>query len=165
MLNNLKNKIMMNFDPVYDHSKIVQIGEKIDTDFNLKFSGNRTVLFEQLLNTGPVLLIFIKGTWCPFCRLHLQKLRQWAETVNAKVTTIVISSEDIETINKWLKDNPVTYMFASDKHGDAARRFRIWLDEKNYSQAATFLVDVDKSVRFAYAGKRDKKMEEMTPPI
>lgn len=165
MLKNLKNQILMKFDPVYDTSNIVKTGEKIEGDFKLVLSGNRIISFEDVLKNGPLLLVFIKGTWCPFCQIHLQRLREWAESIKSKVTTIVVSSEDIDTISKWLKDNPSTYLFASDKSGAAAKKFRVWLDEKNYSQAATFLVDIDKQIRFSFAGKRDQDKTKMMPGL
>lgn len=165
MFRDFKNRVVMKFDPVYDTSQVAKTGEVVHGDFKLILSGHRTIGFEEVLKNGPLLLVFIKGTWCPFCQIHLQRLREWAESIKSKVTTIVVSSEDIETITKWLRDNPSTYLFASDKNGEASKKFRVWLDEKNYSQAATFLVDIDKTIRFSYAGKRDQDRTKMMPGL
>ena len=151
----------MKLDPVYDTSNIAKVGEIVDGDFQLILSGNRIINFDEVLKNGPLLLVFIKGTWCPFCQIHLKKMRDWSESIKSKVTTIVVSSESIENITKWLKDNPSTYLFGSDMDGQAAKKFRVWLNDKNYSQAATFLVDVDKTIRFAFSGKRDKDRSKM----
>ena len=163
MLSDFKNKVIMKFDPVYDLNNIAKTGETIEGDFKLVLSGNREISFTETLKNGPLLLVFIKGTWCPFCQIHLQKLRAWTESIKSIVTTIVVSSESVDDITKWLRENPSTYLFASDKNGDAARKFRVWLEDKNYAQAATFLVEVDKTIRFSYAGKRDKSIANIMP--
>ncbi|MGE3610678.1 MAG: redoxin domain-containing protein [Bacteriovoracaceae bacterium] len=117
MLKKFKDKMVMKLDPVYDTNQIAKTGDRIEGNFKLILSGKRTIDFEEVLANGPLLLVFIKGTWCPFCQIHLKRMRDWSESIKSKVTTIVISSESIEDITKWLKENPSTYLFASDKDG------------------------------------------------
>ena len=45
-------------------------------DFTLKNAlGNKVSLYEQL-NKGPVVLVFYRGAWCPFCNMHLHSLNK-----------------------------------------------------------------------------------------
>jgi peroxiredoxin len=45
-------------------------------DFELPDTAGRTVTSEELLARGPLVLVFIRGTWCPYCSLTLQALDQ-----------------------------------------------------------------------------------------
>ena len=44
-------------------------------NFKLSNAFGKTVELEQELLKGPVVLIFYRGAWCPYCNLHLQALK------------------------------------------------------------------------------------------
>lgn len=124
-------------------------------DMTLKLSTNTESKISDLLKNGPLVLIFIRGTWCPFCRIHLQKLRSWAENLQQKQATIVVvSSESMVNIKSWLQMNPVSFIFASDEDYELGDYFGARIKPNTHFQAVTFLIDTDQSVRLAYRGKR-----------
>ncbi|GEM_PF-4062840 len=49
MLKNLKNRIVMTFDPVYDASDVAKVGEIVEGDFKFVLSGNRVGGLEEVL--------------------------------------------------------------------------------------------------------------------
>ena len=128
-------------------------------DTELKLSTNLTVTLSSLVNRNPVLLVFIRGTWCPFCRLHMSKLSKWKASLESKmkITTIVVSSEPMPVIREWLDKNPLPYIFASDIDYELADYFGVRLPDQNYFEGATFLINTDSKVSLAYVGKRSKK--------
>lgn len=66
-------------------------------DWELQLSNNQKSKISTITKNGPLLLIFIRGTWCPFCRMHMKNLRDWvAKLQNKKATIIVVSSEPLE---------------------------------------------------------------------
>lgn len=124
----------------------------------LNLSNKRTIEIDQILKNGPVVLVFIRGTWCPFCRMHLGRLRNWVERLkHRKATIIVVSSESVEKINLWLAENPVTYLFASDEELLLSNYFGVHIDPNDYANAATFLIDSNRTIRVAYKGRRNQK--------
>lgn len=137
--------------------EILQLDEKVK-DWELLLTSNRKAPISSIVQNGPLLLIFIRGTWCPFCRIHMKKLREWVDKLSGKkATIIVVSSEPVDTIREWLNKNSFPYLFASDEKFLLSDYFGVRIAPQNFSQAATFLIDSNLSVRLAYAGKRTKK--------
>jgi thiol-disulfide isomerase/thioredoxin len=44
----------------------------IAPDFMLPDSKGRLVRLQSLLSKGPVVFVFYRGGWCPYCNLHLR---------------------------------------------------------------------------------------------
>ena len=134
--------------------ELLPIGTIIGNLF-FKLSSGRTIESDQVLKSGPIILVFIRGTWCPYCRMHLARFRNWVErNKNYKATLIVVSTEKPEKIQEWLKDNPITYLFASDSEFTLSDYFKVRINPNDFSNAATFLIDQDRKIRLAYKGKR-----------
>ncbi|MCK4950596.1 MAG: AhpC/TSA family protein [Gammaproteobacteria bacterium] len=53
----------------------IKAGEKAP-DFSLKNAFGNTVNFKDELKKGPVVLVFYRGAWCPFCNMHLHALQK-----------------------------------------------------------------------------------------
>ncbi len=45
-------------------------------DFSLPDAFGREISLRTLLRTGPVVISFYRGEWCPFCNLELRALQQ-----------------------------------------------------------------------------------------
>jgi peroxiredoxin len=72
---------------------------------------------------GPTLLIFCRGSWCPFCQRHLQELARVEETVRAAgVRIVAISPDRPDEVAKHAAKSPeITYTLLSDSGARAAR--------------------------------------------
>ena len=44
--------------------------------FSLPSATGETVEITQLLEKGPVVLVFYRGGWCPYCNIHLRAFQQ-----------------------------------------------------------------------------------------
>jgi peroxiredoxin len=53
----------------------VKVGEKAP-DFVLNNALGNPVSLKDKLKQGPVVLVFYRGAWCPFCNMHLHVLQQ-----------------------------------------------------------------------------------------
>jgi len=53
----------------------LKIGERAP-DFTLPNAFGKTVSLYDELKKGPVVLVFYRGAWCPYCNLHLNILKQ-----------------------------------------------------------------------------------------
>ena len=53
----------------------IKVGEKAP-DFKLSNALGKEVSLKDELKKGPVVLVFYRGAWCPFCNMHLHVLQQ-----------------------------------------------------------------------------------------
>lgn len=154
----LKNLIMSTMDPGVSKNITPLPADQVVKDWELSLVPKRQVKVSDIIKNGPLLLTFIRGTWCPFCSIHLKNLRSWVEKLeNKKATIIVASSEQEHKIQEWLAKNPVPYIFASDNQFELAQYFGVHTPGKPYFQAATFVIDVNATILLAYSGKRTNK--------
>jgi peroxiredoxin len=54
----------------------------------------------QALNEGPVVIIFYRGQWCPFCNSHLSKLNANLEAIYEKGAQVVAVSPETSAFLK-----------------------------------------------------------------
>ena len=52
-------------------SGVVQVGDRLD-NFTLDDALGRPVTLEQLVSSGPAVVVFYRGGWCPYCNLALR---------------------------------------------------------------------------------------------
>lgn len=157
-MNEKLTNIIMKFEPIYEIPGSKKTGDKINDSHEMVFSNGRVVKISELTKNAPLLLVFIKGTWCPFCRLHLQRLRLWSEKLKNKATVIVVSSESIDSIKNWQKSNSFSYIFCSDESGLLASEFGVWIDYMGFSQVSTFLVEDGGRIRASFVNRRDEAL-------
>ncbi|MCU0824416.1 MAG: redoxin domain-containing protein [Leptospira sp.] len=152
----IKEWFMMQIDPGVS-KKIETIGvDETVKNITLQLSSGEFKSILDFLRDGPLLLVFIRGTWCPFCNIHLKNLNLWVENLkNKKGTVIVVSSEKLITIKRWLAYNHVGFMFAADPSYELIDHFGVRIRPNQFSQAATFLVDTNQTIRLVYKGKRN----------
>ena len=53
----------------------IKVGEKAP-DFVLNNALGKPVSLKEELEKGPVVLVFYRGAWCPFCNMHLHVLQE-----------------------------------------------------------------------------------------
>ena len=51
----------------------LRVGTKAP-DFTLTNAFGKAITLSNELNKGPVILVFYRGAWCPFCNMHLHVL-------------------------------------------------------------------------------------------
>ena len=71
--------------------RAIQPGEAI-SDFELPDAAGAMVNSLELRTRGPLLILFYRGAWCPFCNLTLQGFQErYSEIANRGVTLVAIS--------------------------------------------------------------------------
>lgn len=158
-MNNKLANVIMKFEPLYEIASFKKAGDSIDEELEIFFTNSRIVKIKDILKNGPILFVFIKGTWCPFCRLHMQRLRDWSNKLHNSTSIIIVSSERSEVINEWLKHNSFSYLFASDELGILGQEFGVWVHDLHFSQASTFLIESGGKVRASFVNRRDENLK------
>lgn len=82
--------------------------------------------FDPGLLRSPVMLIFYRGGWCPYCNAHLAALRE-AETELKQMgfEVLFLSADRPEKLYASLKEPAPGYTLLSDSRMQAARAFGI----------------------------------------
>ena len=91
-------------------------------EFALPDTGGRVVASEALLANGPMVLVFVRGTWCPYCSLALQALDAARPPIEALGGTLVVVSPMLrEQLAKVAADRGLGLTLLSDADGAYAR--------------------------------------------
>jgi peroxiredoxin len=97
----------------------------------------------------PTVLIFYRGSWCPYCNLHLSNLVTVEEELRSLGYQIVaISPDRPEELNKMTKADHLNYRLFSDPQGDAMKKFGVAYQVDNTTLTnlkQKFNVDLERS--------------------
>ena len=78
------------------------------------------------LATGPVVISFYRGAWCPFCTLEIQALGESVKAIeDIGASLLAISPQSLEAACKTAEDNGIPFDLLSDERNDVAREFGI----------------------------------------
>lgn len=93
-------------------------------DFELPDAAGQIVRLRGLLASGPVVLTFYRGGWCPYCNLQLRAYQTVLPEIENHGGTLVAVSPQLpdETLSTAEK-NALTFPVLSDAGNAAARRF------------------------------------------
>jgi peroxiredoxin len=98
-----------------DSPKGLQVKEKAPA-FTAKDQAGKTISLESQLKKGPVVLVFYRGQWCPYCSRQLKKLEDSLSLITAKgATVIAVTPEKTENINKTISKTKASYPILFDE--------------------------------------------------
>src|SRR6266404_2424090 len=101
----------------------LNIGAKMPA-FKLKDAVGNVVSSESLLKRGNLVIVFYRGSWCPFCNLYLRKLQQNLQQIkDNKGILVAISVEDPDSSLSISKKNELQFTVLSDPNLAVARKF------------------------------------------
>ena len=84
-------------------------------DFKGKDQNGNEVVLKDLRKKGPVVIIFYRGYWCPYCNKELQKLEDSLQLIKEKgAQLIAITPEKQEGITKTVERTKATYPIIND---------------------------------------------------
>jgi peroxiredoxin len=145
-------------------------------DFTLPDATGRLVALGELRRTGPVIVTFYRGGWCPYCNLELRAYQALLPEITAAgVHLVAISPETPDTSLTSVEKAELTFSVLSDAGNAVANAFGIVHDvapeiraiyAKNGNDLAartaqdeqhltlplpaTFVIDQQGEVRFAF---------------
>lgn len=155
-------------------------------NFRLMDARGVSIELDDLLNSGPVVLFFYRGQWCPFCNLELRAYQERLSQLTALGAHLVAISPQLPdhtlaTASKHALDFPVlsdtglhvarAYGLAFDFSDDLKRLYLdnwktdlvSWNGEGGWSLPvpATFVIGKDARVQFAHV---DPDFRERSDP-
>jgi peroxiredoxin len=106
-----------------------QVGD-IMPDFCMPDHEGKLVRLGAMLETGPVVLAFHRGHWCPYCRLNMVGLAEIQDQASP-AQIVAISSEIQQYTRELRKEAGAGFPFLTDVGGGYALSINlaIWVDE------------------------------------
>lgn len=92
----------------------------------LKDADGQDVDLRQLLDKGPLVLVFYRGLWCPFCNLALSAYQQMVGDLAASGATLVaVSPQTPQSSAKTREALGIRYLLLSDPENRLAKQYGI----------------------------------------
>ncbi|KGP89770.1 alkyl hydroperoxide reductase [Pontibacillus chungwhensis BH030062] len=121
-----------------DQGKGLSVGEKAPRFSLPDAKGDYVDLYEQL-QSGPTIVTFYRGGWCPYCNMELRTYQQLIDDIHAVgAQLIAISPETPDHSLTTAEKNDLQYHVLSDKGNQVADQFNL------VYQLPDYLVDVYK---------------------
>jgi peroxiredoxin len=157
-------------------SKALGVGAKVPS-FGLPDHNGKPISSADLLAKGRVVLVFIRGRWCPFCVGQLEAMNFITPQIEASGATLVAISPQIEKQAYFMHDqHRLIFPLLVDAHNEVARQFGLAYRVPEEQQQlyrrtfvnlplvngddswtlpipATYILDRDGAVLFAYANE------------
>lgn len=114
--------------------------------FNVHDIDGNPVSFDPDNIDHPVVLTFYRGSWCPYCNLHLAELRSAEEELLEMGFDVwFISMDQPSVLAEGKKYGEVTYTVLSDSKLEATRGFGIayTLDEETHQRYLKNDIDIE----------------------
>ncbi|NCT17847.1 MAG: alkyl hydroperoxide reductase [Flavobacteriaceae bacterium CG_4_8_14_3_um_filter_34_10] len=106
-------------------AKGLQIGEYVK-DFNAKDLYDQNYNLSNALKNGPIVVIFIRGQWCPFCNKHLKQLQESLPLIYAYgANVVIVSPEKSEFIKKTIQKTGAEFTILYDEDYKIADTFDV----------------------------------------
>lgn len=116
-------------------------------DFSSTDQLGNNVSLKKLLDKGPVVLVFYRGEWCPYCNKYLKELEESLLKVTAKGASIVaVTPEQPEYISKTIEKTKAEFSILHDVGLKIMKSYDVayQLDEKTLTRYKKFSIDLTK---------------------
>lgn len=114
-------------------------------DFKGKDQSGADISLRELRKKGPVVVIFYRGNWCPYCSKQLAHLQDSLQLISDKGASIVaITPETPAGIAKTLEKTKAVFPVLSDVDMKIANAYRVSfeVDERSMTRYKTFGIDL-----------------------
>jgi len=112
-------------------SRALKVGDSAP-DFKLPDVHGELVQLHSLLRGGPVVVVFYRGGWCPYCNLHLRGFqRRLTEIRELGAQVVAISPQLPDNSLSTQEKNQLAFAVLSDVGNNVAREFGIVFELSN----------------------------------
>ena len=106
----------------------IQVGEKVP-DFTLNNAFGKAISLSDELKNGPVILVFYRGAWCPFCNLHLHVLQESiTEFSKYGARLILVTPQKPDKSAEQLKKDGFQFEVLSDLDSQVMKEFNLYFE-------------------------------------
>jgi peroxiredoxin len=117
-------------------------------DFKLKDQTGVEVSLKELRKKGPVVLLFYRGSWCPFCNRQLKALQDSLGMIYSKGARVVaITPETKEGIDSTVSKTGAIFPILYDEDMKVATAYEVAfkVDDRTVGRYKTAGIDLQKT--------------------
>lgn len=106
----------------------IKAGEKAP-DFTLANAFGKTITLNDELKKGPVVLVFYRGAWCPFCNMHLHALQTslpQIKQLGARLITVTPQTPDKSA--EQIKKDGYPFEVLSDLDSQVMKNYQLYFE-------------------------------------
>jgi peroxiredoxin len=122
-------------------------------DFALSNQFGQTVRLSEFRGRRPVTLVFFPLAFSRICEGELCTLRDNFDVFEGAGTELLAVSVDSKhALRAWAEEQRYEFSLLADfwPHGDVARAYGAFHDERGHASRATFVIDVDGVIRSSF---------------
>ncbi len=109
--------------PAVEDVQGLPLGSKVK-NFSALSQDGETFMLQDALKEGPVVVVFYRGQWCPYCNRHLSALNENLKAIENKGAQLVaISPEKQEMLMKSAEKTGASFSLLTDKDFKIAEAF------------------------------------------
>ncbi|MEO6232892.1 MAG: peroxiredoxin-like family protein [Ferruginibacter sp.] len=101
------------FVPFFTFAQHTPLGLQVNDNaptFTSKDQNGKTINLKNALKQGPVVIVFYRGQWCPYCNKQLMRLEDSLSLITGKgATLIAVTPEKPANISKTIEKTKATY--------------------------------------------------------
>ena len=106
----------------------IRVGETAP-DFELKDALGKTVKLSDELRQGPVVLVFYRGGWCPYCNLHLHVLSRYHQQfADRGARLIAVTPQQPDKSLEQLKKDGFPFTILSDLDSRVMQAYELYFE-------------------------------------
>ncbi len=163
------DKAIMDVKATNIEATALKVGAKAPM-FDLPTTDGKTVSLQSMLDKGPVVLTWYRGTWCPYCNMQLRSYDQMMPELSAAGAQLVAISPQVNIDKSDSESKPLSFPLAVDRGNKVAASYGLsyeiapelragfgpMLTKVNDDPAmtlplsATYVIDRDGTIAFSY---------------
>jgi len=130
-------------------------GDKV-ADFSLSSFDGEPVNWNELVKRGPLLVVFYRGGWCPYCNVQIRQLTSaYSKFEERGILPVLISVDkvDASSLVQNTYEIPFPVLSDPDLHAHEAFRVTMEVDEATFNRYKEHGIDLE-----AWSGREDHKI-------
>lgn len=106
----------------------LDVGDKAP-DFTLPNAFGESVSLYEQLETGPVVLVFYRGAWCPYCNLQLHTLRESLPAIEGEgAQLITVTPQKPDKSLEQVKEDDYPFEILSDLDSSVMKAYNLYFE-------------------------------------
>lgn len=106
----------------------LKVGTRVP-DFTLQNAFGESVTLSKEYAKGPVILVFYRGAWCPFCNLHLHSLQKsLPEFKKYGAQLILVTPQTPDKSAGQIKKDDFDFEVLSDLDSQVMKQYRLYFE-------------------------------------
>lgn len=125
----------------------LKVGD-VAPDFSAKDQYGKTINLKQALQKGPVVMLFYRGQWCPYCNKQMSRFSDSLSMLTAKgASVLAIAAETAENVKKTIEKTKSTFPVVEDQGLAIMKMYKVnfAVDEKTIIKYKGYGIDFDKA--------------------